>query len=103
MQTETMFIISLNYKKPFSEIETLLVAHRAFLDDYYQQGIFVMSGPKHPRTGGIIVANIKTREKLEKIIQEDPFYQHDIADYEVVEFTPTKHQLENFYTLNTHD
>lgn len=98
-----MFIISLSYKKPLEAVEAHLTAHRAFLDYYYQKGIFILSGPKNPRTGGIILANVKTREKLEKIIQEDPFYQHDIAEYEMLEFTPTKHQLENFYTLTPQD
>ncbi len=91
-----MFIVSVTYKKSLVEIEKQIISHREFLDRYYQAGIFVMSGPKVPRTGGIIFANAKNKETLEALIKEDPFYQHDLADYEIIEFTPTKYQPENF-------
>jgi uncharacterized protein YciI len=43
-----------------------------------------------PRTGGVIVARVKTREEVEALIHEDPFYKEGIADYEVVEFQAVK-------------
>ena len=46
----------------------------------------LVSGPRVPRTGGLIVARVKTREEVDELIQADPFYQEKIADYEVVEF-----------------
>lgn len=39
-----MFIISLNYIRPMPDIEHNLAAHRAFLDKYYEAGVFLMSG-----------------------------------------------------------
>ena len=43
-----------------------------------------------PRTDGVIVARVKTREEVEAIIHEDPFYKEGIADYEVIEFQAVK-------------
>ena len=86
-----MFIILLTYKKPLDEIEHHLAAHIAFLDTYYQSGHFICSGRRHPRTGGIILTNATSHSEVMNIIQEDPFNQHQLADYEVIEFTPTKY------------
>lgn len=68
-----MFIINLTYIKPLDEIETFLSQHRAFLDHYYQKEIFLLSGPKEPRNGGIIICHAASQDDVIQIISEDPF------------------------------
>lgn len=85
-----MLIIELTYKKSLDEVNNLLEEHRNFLDKYYSQGLFVASGPKNPRDSGVILA-LSDKETIDKVIQEDPFYQHNIADYEFIQFEPTKY------------
>ncbi|MFD2365945.1 YciI family protein [Pseudoduganella sp. GCM10020061] len=80
-----MFIVSLTYKD-IGKVDALLGAHRDFLREQYGRGIFLMSGPKRPRTGGIIIANAETREELDAAIALDPFYQAGVAEYEITEF-----------------
>ncbi len=86
-----MFIVHITYKVPISEVDKYLQAHREFLDYYYKQGLLLISGPKKPRTGGIILAMTQDKSYLETILHQDPFHLAEIADYELVEFTPTKH------------
>lgn len=81
-----MFIINLNYIKPLKEIDKLRDEHVQFLKKYYADGLFLMSGPKAPRTGGIIIAGRATKAELETIIQEDPFWREKAAEYEILEF-----------------
>jgi uncharacterized protein YciI len=85
-----MYLILLNYKVPIEEVERLTPAHREFLDRAYQAEKLLVSGPKVPRTGGVIIARTKTREEVDQLINEDPFYQEKIADYEVIEFRAIK-------------
>ena len=85
-----MFIVSLTYIQPLEKIEEFLDEHRTFLDKFYQQGKFLMSGRKEPRTGGIIIMNAKDLDEVNQIIEQDPFHQHKIADYQVIEFYPSK-------------
>lgn len=85
-----MFIIELNYKVPNEEIDKFLEQHRSFLDKHYTAGIFIASGAQVPRKGGIILANAPSREVIQSIIGEDPFYINGLADYRIVEFNPTK-------------
>jgi len=61
------------------------------LDACYSQGRFIASGPKEPRTGGVILAKGMTRIELESLIKEDPFHRAGVAQYEIIEFTPVKH------------
>lgn len=85
-----MFIILLEYRKPLELIDQHLFAHRSFLNECYTKNYFLVSGPKRPRTGGVLISPLKDREKLEGILKQDPFYIHDVVDYEIIEFKPTK-------------
>lgn len=93
-----MFIISVTYKKPLEAVDEFLAEHRRFLDEGYKKNFFVTSGPKNPRTGGIIISQLKNREELDTLLKQDPFYIHDVADYEVVEFSPIKYH-DNFISF----
>lgn len=85
-----MIIIELTYIKPISDVEQFLEPHIQFLDKYYDQGIFIASGRKVPRDGGVILA-MTDKAHAAEIIKEDPFYQQKIAEYRLVEFVPSKY------------
>lgn len=84
-----MFIVSLTYGRPLDEVDAHLPAHVEYLKAQYASGAFLASGRKIPRTGGVILASVSTREKLDEIIAQDPFCQHGVAEYEVTEFIPS--------------
>lgn len=85
-----MFLLLSRYVKPLEEVERFIPEHRAFLDRYYASGLFVVSGPMQPRTGGVIVTNDASRETIDAALAEDPFVREHISEYEIVEFTATK-------------
>jgi uncharacterized protein YciI len=85
-----MIIVELTYKVDLATIDSYLTAHRDFLEKYYQQGYFLVSGPKEPRTGGIIIALTTDLAQLVAILAQDPFYLHDLADYKFTPFSPVK-------------
>ena len=74
-----MFIVNLTYVKELSEVDSFISEHNAFLDKFYAENKFICSGRKIPRSGGIILANVKDR-----------FFKNSIARYEITEFSPTK-------------
>jgi Uncharacterized protein conserved in bacteria len=85
-----MFILSLTYVKPLGEIDKNLLGHRAYLDKYYNAKKFICSGRKNPRNGGIILCNASDQDEVKNIIKEDPFFINKVAEYEIIEFEPTK-------------
>ena len=85
-----MFIFSLTYVKPLSEVERLLPAHIQFLDEHYKKHLFMCSGRKIPRTGGVILCNCADMVEAKAIMEKDPFYKEGIAQYDIIEFVPSK-------------
>ena len=81
-----MFVIELVYKADLREIDAHMRAHVAFLKKHYAAGNFLVSGRKIPRDGGIILAVGKDRADIERIIAEDPFHEHDLAEFRIIEF-----------------
>lgn len=84
-----MFIAILTYKKPLSEVDSFLAAHREYLAKHYAAGDFITSGPQNPRVGGVIMMKAEDRIAVDAIIAQDLFNINGIADYQIVEFTPT--------------
>lgn len=76
-----MYIISLTYHRPIEEVDGYLDQHIAWLKRYFEQGIFMASGRKNPRTGGVILVKDIERAQLDEILAEDPF--NAVAHYEV--------------------
>ena len=84
-----MFLVLLNYTAPLEQVDQHLPAHREFLSSNYAAGIFLLSGRKEPREGGVILAKAASRQELEVVLAQDPFHIHGVANYQIVQFTPT--------------
>lgn len=89
-----MFIINLNYIVPLDQLDAHMAEHVKFLRKYYKLNRFVASGRKVPRTGGIILALAESKEEVERIISEDPFYINKVAEFTVIEFQTSQYHPE---------
>lgn len=88
-----MFIIELTYTVPVAQIDAHMAPHIAFLEKYYHSGHFIASGRKEPRDGGLIFAKAESKQVVAEIIEHDPFKQHQLATYRIIEFKATKKNL----------
>ena len=95
-----MYIIPLIYKVPLEIIDQHLDSHVQFLNKQYEMGNFHASGRKVPGTGGIILSKISDKNLLLKIIDENPFKKHRLADYDLIEFVPSKTCEELKFLMN---
>ena len=82
-----MFVISLTYQASLDAIDAALPAHMEWIRDGYDRGLFVASGRKVPRTGGMIFA-VGDRETIERKLESDPFKLNGLATYDITEFVP---------------
>ncbi|MEV0990287.1 YciI family protein [Streptomyces sp. NPDC049949] len=85
-----MFVMELTYIAPIEAVEDELDAHIAWLDGYYASGVFLASGRKVPREGGVILAAGVSRTEVERIAAEDPFTLAGVCEYRITEFIATK-------------
>lgn len=83
-----LFTIDIEYTVPLEQVEAHIEAHIDFLNKHYDAGNFIVSGPKVPRNGGVIIAVSTSREKVKEIILEDAFHKAGIARYTITEFFP---------------
>lgn len=84
-----MFIVIITYTVSLEEIEIHLENHITYLKEQYKAGNFLASGRRIPRSGGVILAKTAHKSELELILKQDPFKQNDLADYEIIEFSPS--------------
>ncbi|NML36104.1 GTP cyclohydrolase [Chitinophaga sp. G-6-1-13] len=84
-----MFLILLQYIRPVAAVEHFMEAHTAFLQKYYDNGKFILSGRRKPKSGSLILCQASSRKEVEQIMSEDPLERNQLAMYEIIEFEPT--------------
>lgn len=85
-----MLIAVLTYIRPLDEVDALIADHIRYLDEHYASGLFVASGRRVPRTGGVILIAGHDREQAMAVLEQDPFKRAEVATYELIEFAPAK-------------
>ncbi|MFD4412705.1 YciI family protein [Streptomyces sp. NPDC058251] len=85
-----MFVLDLTYTAPLDAVDAALDAHVAWLEEQYAAGVFLASGRKNPRDGGVIIAVAQDRARIEEIVAGDPFVTAGVCAYRVTEFVATK-------------
>jgi len=86
-----MFVIILRYTKPLAEIDRLMPAHVRFLEEGYAAGVFLASGRRVPRDGGVIIAAGAGVGVVSELMAHDPFVEAGAATFEVIEFRTSFH------------
>jgi uncharacterized protein YciI len=86
------FVVEIIYTVPIEKIEELTPIHREFLQTGYLNGILLISGPKVPRTGGIVIARGNSLEEVSDFFKNDPYSLNNAAKYHLTEFNAKSHQ-----------
>lgn len=84
-----MFVVVLDYVVSLSEVDAAIEAHAEWLDAHYKSGLFLASGRREPRVGGVIFA-AGPAEEVAAAVAEDPFAVRGIAKHTVIEFHPSR-------------
>ena len=79
-----LFVVTLTYQVELDVIDHALPDHAAWLDRQYADGVFVLSGRRVPRTGGLILATNTDPDDLQARLAQDPFAQRGYARYDVI-------------------
>ena len=85
-----MFVLELTYTAALDAVDAVLPAHVTWLEEQYEKGLFLASGRKNPRDGGVILAVAEDRARIEEVVAGDPFVAAGVCEYRVTEFVATK-------------
>jgi uncharacterized protein YciI len=86
------FIVEIIYKAEIEKINEIRPKHREFLKKGYDEGRILCSGPKMPRTGGIIIARGNSIEEISEFLSNDPYQKENAAEYQYTQFNPVHFQ-----------
>lgn len=85
-----MFVVTLKFSDNKARAVELMDAHKAWIKQGFDQGLFLMVGSLQPNMGGGIIAHNTTREVLETFVSEDPFVAEGVVSAEILEITPAR-------------
>lgn len=94
-----IYVVVLTYIKPLEEVDANIPEHVEWLKKGYADGVFLASGRRIPRNGGVILAKCDNIELLEERLSQDPFNKLNIAKTEIIPFDATMKSplLENIF------
>ena len=89
-----MYLVLLTYLVEESKILPLRQQHYAFVDRYFESGVFLLGGRRVPATGGFILARGVSEEQLMSIMAEDPYLAAGLVEHSLIALEPTRSQPE---------
>lgn len=83
-----MHIIFLRFTAEKARAGAFMAAHNAWLQQGFNDGIFLMSGGLVPGLGGVILAHGPSAAEIQARVAADPFVIEGIVTAEISEVTP---------------
>ena len=80
-------IVIVRYRQPLEEVIKVQEPHRAYLRKLKADGTLIAAGPMDPRFGGMFLVHVPddtTRDALDAVRDNDPFYTAGVAQYELI-------------------
>ncbi len=84
-----MFVVFLKFADK-SRAPAFMEAHKQWIAEGFDDGVFLTVGSLQPNAGGAIIANGLDRDALDKRIAEDPFVAEGVVNPEVYEVSPAR-------------
>ena len=93
-QSMKHFLLEGEHIVPFEKrAPELIAAHRQFLQQGYDRGRFLLSGPSIPPKGGILIARAESLEELNEFLADEPYCRAKVMRFSrITEFDPVQHQ-----------
>lgn len=85
-----MFVVFLRFADNRAQASLHMAGHKAWLQQGFDDGVFLLSGSLQDRQGGSLLVHNTTREALEARVRLDPFVVEGVVSAEVVGLEPAK-------------
>lgn len=85
-----MFFVMLEFSKNKSAAAEHMEGHKQWIQQGFDDGVFLMVGSLQPNLGGGVFAHNTVLPELEKRVGEDPFVAQDVVTAKIIEFSPSR-------------
>ena len=83
-----MFVVFLKFADNKDQVAEHLDAHKAWIKQGFDDGVFLVAGSLQPQLGGAVIAHNTSADELTARVHEDPFVIEGVVSAEVMEITP---------------
>lgn len=84
-----MFFVFLKFSTNKGQAPSHMAEHKRWIDQGFEDGVFLVTGSLLGKQGGMVVAHDTTREALEARVALDPFVAEDVVN-EIAEMAPQR-------------
>lgn len=85
-----MYVIFLKFSENKSQAGQYMEAHKAWLQQGFEEGVFVLAGSLQSNMGGGIFAHNVTLDDLQSRVNDDPFVVENVVTMEIMEIAPSR-------------
>lgn len=85
-----MFVVQLKFASAKAKAPEFMEAHKDWIRQGFEDGVFLMVGSLQPNAGGAVIAHNIARDALERRVAEDPFVSEGVVEAEIVEISPAR-------------
>ncbi|WP_241235321.1 YciI family protein [Xanthomonas euvesicatoria] len=83
-----LHLITLTYRVAPPALAAHLDAHKQWLREHIDTGLFLAAGPSADGLGGIVLAHHTDASALDRVVAQDPFVLHQLVDVGIRRFEP---------------
>lgn len=85
-----MFVVQLRFAENKALAGQFMEGHKAWIQQGFDDGIFLLVGSLSPNLGGAVLAYGIDRDALSARVDQDPFVAEGVVTADIVEITPNR-------------
>jgi len=83
-----MFVVTLKFAANKAAAPRLMEGHNAWIQQGFEDGVFLLTGSMQPALGGAVLAHGISRTEIEARVAADPFVAEQVVSAEILEIAP---------------
>ncbi len=83
-----MFVVTLKFAANKAAAPRLMEGHNAWIQQGFEDGVFLLTGSLNPAAGGAVLAHGVTRAEIEARVAADPFVAEQVVSADIMEIAP---------------
>ncbi len=80
-----MFVVVLRFSEHRIEASRWMAGHKAWLQQGFEDGVFLLAGSLQPQQGGIVLAHQISAADLHQRVDADPFVSQGVVNVDILE------------------
>lgn len=85
-----MFIVQLRFSDNKAQAGQYMEAHKAWIQQGFEDGVFLMVGSIKPGLGGVVIAHNLSADALQSRVNDDPFVAENVVRADIIEIDPAR-------------